>query len=80
MKLFHYTFNRDVITNESEAIQDAQNSVGILDARTIRGQHPWYTPEVEARLEEENKQNAEKQDDYIFNGHGHDHPPEEDEK
>ena len=77
MKLFHYTFNRDVITNESEAIQDAQNSVGILDARTIREQHPWYTPEVEARLEEENKQNAEKQDDYNFNSHGHDHPPEE---
>lgn len=80
MEKFRYVFNRDTITNESEAIQDAQNSVGILDARTIREQHPWYTPEVEARLEEENKQNAEKQDDYKFNGHGHDHPPEEDEK
>lgn len=80
LEKFRYIFNRDTITNESEAIQDAQNSVGILDARTIREQHPWYTPEVEARLEEENKQNADKQDDYNFNDHGHDHPPEEDKE
>src|SRR5699024_6621184 len=53
---FEYVFNRDMITNESEAITNAQNSIGILDSQTIREQHPWYSQKVEKRLEEENKQ------------------------
>lgn len=48
-----YIFNRDIIMNESETIQDCQNSVGILDAQTIREQHPWYNDKVEERLVEE---------------------------
>lgn len=43
-------FNRDIIINESEAIADCQASVGIIDDKTIRENHPWYTEEVEVRL------------------------------
>ena len=78
LEKFHYTFNRDTITNESEAIQDARNSIGILDARTIREQHPWYSPEVEERLKEE-EEKAGLELGYNF-GHSHDHPPEEDKE
>lgn len=53
---FEYVFNRDMISNETEAITNAQNSLGILDRQTIREQHPWYSQKVEQRLEEENKQ------------------------
>lgn len=48
-------FNRDIIIAESEAIENAEKSVGILDDKTIRENHPWYTEEVEARLEEQTK-------------------------
>jgi SPP1 family phage portal protein len=78
LEKFRYIFNRDTITNESEAIQDARNSIGILDARTIREQHPWYSPEVEERLAEE-EEKAELVLGYDF-GHSHDHPPEEDKE
>lgn len=50
---FQYTFNRDTIINESEAIQNIQASRGILDDKTLRENHPWYTKEVEQRLKEE---------------------------
>lgn len=46
-----FIFNRDIIIAESEVITDAKNSVGILDDKTIRENHPWYTDEVEERLE-----------------------------
>ena len=53
---FTYVFNRDIISNESEAIQDCVNSIGILDDLSIREQHPWYQPEVEKRLKEQQEQ------------------------
>lgn len=46
-----FIFNRDIIISESEVISDCSNSVGILDDKTIRENHPWYTDEVEERLE-----------------------------
>ena len=64
MNKFSYIFNRDIITNESEAIQDCQNSVGILDSQTIREQHPWYTDKVEERLAEESADSHVGGDDY----------------
>ena len=39
-----------LIFSESEVITDCANSVGILDDKTIRENHPWYTDEVEERL------------------------------
>jgi len=49
-------FNRDIIINESEVIGDCEKSVGVLDDQTIRENHPWYTDDVEKRLD---KQKAE---------------------
>lgn len=48
-------FNRDIAINESQAIEDCQNSEGIISARTIRENHPWVTDadEEEAQLEKE---------------------------
>jgi SPP1 family phage portal protein len=57
-------FNRDIVTNESEVITDCSNSVGILDDKTIRENHPWYNEEVEQRLEEQKKKEKEEQDEY----------------
>lgn len=57
-------FNRDIIINESEVIQDCSNSVGILDDKTIRENHPWYNEEVEKRLEEQKKKEQEEMDPY----------------
>jgi SPP1 family phage portal protein len=57
-------FNRDIVTNESEVITDCSNSVGILDDKTIRENHPWYNEEVEQRLEEQKKKEKEELDEY----------------
>lgn len=42
-------FNRDILINETEAIQNCSNSVGILSNETIVEQHPWTT-DVEMEL------------------------------
>lgn len=57
-------FNRDIIINESEVIQDASNSVGILDDQTIRENHPWYTQEVEDRLKKQQAEEQNRLDNY----------------
>lgn len=46
-------FNRSIIIAETEAIDNAAKSIGILDDKTIRENHPWYTEEVEDRLKEQ---------------------------
>ena len=48
-------FNRDITINEKEAIEDCQNSKGIISHRTIVANHPWVVDiEEELRaLEEE---------------------------
>ncbi|MBY0122164.1 phage portal protein [Bacillus sp. S/N-304-OC-R1] len=57
-------FNRDIIIAESEVIADCQKSVGILDDKTIRENHPWYNEEVEKRLEEQKKSEMDEYDNY----------------
>jgi SPP1 family phage portal protein len=57
-------FNRDIVINESEVITDCLNSVGILDDKTIRENHPWYNEEVEQRLEEQKQKEKEELDEY----------------
>ncbi len=54
-------FNRDMMMNESEIIDNCQKSIGILSNETIVGQHPWVDdPELEMkRLEEEKKREQE---------------------
>lgn len=59
LSTFKYVFNRDIIINDSEAIQNAIGSRGILDDKTIRENHPWYTAEVEDRLEKQQEKDRE---------------------
>lgn len=50
-------FNRDIAINESQAIEDCQNSMGIISHQTIIENHPWtedYATEKEL-LDEEGK-------------------------
>ena len=43
-------FNRDVLINETESIENCQKSVGILSDETIVSQHPW-TSDVKKELQ-----------------------------
>ena len=54
-------FNRDIMMNESEIIDNCNKSIGILSNETIIGQHPWVDdPELEMqRLEEQKKKEQE---------------------
>lgn len=50
-------FNRDMLMNESEIIDNCQKSVGIISDETIIGQHPWVDdPKVEIERLEKQKQ------------------------
>lgn len=51
-------FNRDMLINESEAIENCGKSVGILSNETIVAQHPWTT-DVELELERIKKEKEE---------------------
>ena len=53
-------FDRDVLINESEAIENCKNSVGILSNETIIKMHPWVTDPAEElhRLQEERDEQA----------------------
>lgn len=51
-------FNRDMLINESEAIENCSKSVGILSNETIVAQHPWTT-DAEAELERLQKEKEE---------------------
>ena len=56
-------FNRDILINESEAIDNCQKSVGILSDETIVGMHPWVDdPQLE--LDRLKKQKEEQQAEF----------------
>ncbi|MEK3788764.1 phage portal protein [Paenibacillus sp. FSL K6-1230] len=38
-----FIFNRDIVINETEAVTNAKNSVGVISNRTIVANHPWTT-------------------------------------
>ena len=48
-------FNRDVLINETEAITNCNNSMGVISNETIVSQHPWINDNVEElkRIKEE---------------------------
>lgn len=54
-------FNRDILINETEAIENCQASVGLLSEETIIGQHPWIDdPQLELeRLEKQRQREQE---------------------
>lgn len=56
-------FNRDILINESEAIQNCRDSVGILSDETIIMQHPWVNDPA-AEIEKLKKQKEEQEPAY----------------
>ena len=59
-------FNRDIMMNETEVIENCQKSVGILSDETIISNHPWINDiKVELKRIESQKQNDI--DQYGFN-------------
>ncbi len=60
-------FNKDVLINETEAIENCQKSVGILSDRTVIGQHPWIDDidkEMERLQEQRQKEQEEMEKQY----------------
>ncbi len=52
-----FIFNRDILINETDTINNIKNSVGILSEETILANHPWVT-DVQAELERIRKERA----------------------
>lgn len=50
-------FNRDILINETEAITNAKDSVGVISDETIVANHPWVTDPTE----EQNRMEKERQ-------------------
>ncbi|WP_410769593.1 phage portal protein [Fontibacillus sp. BL9] len=50
-----FIFNRDITINETEAVTNAKNSIGVISDKTIRANHPWVTSveDEEAQIEKE---------------------------
>ncbi|WP_234405456.1 phage portal protein [Paenibacillus sp. IHBB 10380] len=56
-------FNRDILINETEAVKNAKDSVGILSDETIVANHPWTT-DTQAELDRKKKDQESVMDDY----------------
>lgn len=56
-----FIFNRDILINETEAITNAMNSVGIESMETIVANHPWTTN----TKDELDRKEKEKKDDML---------------
>lgn len=56
-------FNRDMLMNESEIIQNCKNSIGILSNETIVAQHPWVN-DIGKELEKKKEEQLEGFDEY----------------
>lgn len=57
-------FNRDIAINESQAITDCQNSMGVISHKTILSMHPWVE-DVEGELEQIAEESKDPEDDFI---------------
>ena len=51
-------FNRDMLVNESEVIDDCIKSMSILSRETAVEQHPWVT-DAEKEIEREKKERSD---------------------
>lgn len=56
-------FNRDILINESETIENCSKSVGILSNETIISQHPW-TSDVDKELQRVKDEKQDAMDEY----------------
>ncbi|NLM44525.1 MAG: phage portal protein, partial [Clostridiales bacterium] len=59
-------FNRDILINETESIENCSKSTGIISRETIIAQHPWITdPQEELKkLKAEQEEEQEKFNEY----------------
>ena len=57
-------FNRDIMMNESEIVENCQKSMGILSHETIIGQHPWIS-DVSNELERIKEEKKSAMDEYL---------------
>ena len=60
-----FTFNRNIMLNESETITNIRNSMGILSNETLLAKHP-YVDNVQAELEQIREEKNEEVDDMGF--------------
>ena len=69
--------NRDILVNESQAILDIKNSLGIISTETLLSQHPWVgnVQEEIDRIEKEKMEQMKTEiNDYgAFGEHNHSH-------
>ena len=69
-------FNRDMMVNESEVIQNCANSVDLISRETILKNHSWVDdPKAEMdRLRDERAEDQQAADSYndAFGNHNHD--------
>ena len=65
-------FNKDILINESQAIEDCQKSVGILSTETVVAQHPWVN-DSKAELEKikREKESSIEEIEETYEGHNH---------
>lgn len=65
---FSIVFNMDLPVNETDIINNAKNSKGLISDKTIRENHPWVDDEEEEarRMEEEAKKNMEEFGEGLF--------------
>lgn len=59
-------FNRDVLVNESETIDNCQKSMNILSLETVLSMHPWVN-DVKEELKRLEKQNQKEQEEMLAN-------------
>lgn len=57
-----FIFNRDILINETDVINNIRNSVGILSEETLISQHPWVT-DANVEMERIKKEQNEKLND-----------------
>ncbi|WML35356.1 phage portal protein [Clostridium sp. OS1-26] len=52
-----FVFNRDMLTNETDSINNCKSSVGIISDETIVANHPWATKDELEKIKKEKEEN-----------------------
>ena len=59
-------FNKDILINENEAIEECIKSLSVLSKKTVISQHPWVTDvDLEIKQIKEEMETTDDYDDYI---------------
>lgn len=54
-----FIFNRDMLTNETDSINNCKSSVGIISDETIVSNHPWSTKDELEKIKKQKKENED---------------------